>query len=150
MPRQIGERVAGQVFGQFARHLRAGLRIEAGAQLAERLGRRDQHQRVEIALARRDVEQAGHVAGELLLLELVPVGRLHGGAAAIADGIVAAPRLVAAKLGGFRRRFGVRRAGHGDEAGLGPGVGEDPRPRAVGDEHPGGLFRREHGGILLL
>src|SRR5262245_31489134 len=52
---------------------------ERTAQIAQRAWRRYQHKPVESAALRCLVENAGHIATELLLLELVPVNmRLEG------------------------------------------------------------------------
>ena len=80
----VGDRVAGHFLGDFAHHAARGFLVELLAQFAERLGRGDDRQRVEIMGEGALVDFLGRGLGPAIFLKLVEVGFLIG-RAAIAD-----------------------------------------------------------------
>src|ERR1017187_2065262 len=89
-------RMVGQILRQLGDDALLHVRMERLAQIGQGPGRARDHQSLDLAVADQPFERGGDIAGELVLLEIVPVGALDAAAAAAAGARIGAARSVGA------------------------------------------------------
>ena len=71
---------------KFALHLRLRLRRKVLADFAEHAWRRDDHNFLQLAALGRSIDSFGHLLGEMLFFNFMPIGDLHGASRPAAHG----------------------------------------------------------------